>query len=163
MTKNNTPVQQTRITQYLDQQQVAYHLLHHQTPATTIEDAAQQRGILPSQMVKCILLRDMGGKLALACAPGDKNIDPKKVRTRLQWRRMTCVDMDQVETLTGYKIGTVTPLLLKTQMPIVFDHQIMQHSLVTISSGSPMAGIALQTKDLIPLCQPVFADIQRDI
>jgi len=161
MTK--TRVQQTRLTQYLDQQQVGYHLLHHQTPAVSIEDAANQRGILPSQMVKCILLRDMGGQLALACAPGDKSIDPKKVRTLLQWRRMTCVDVDQVEAITGYKIGTVTPLLLKTQMPIVFDHQVMQHSLVTISSGSPMAGIALQAEDLISLCQPVFANIQRDI
>ncbi len=154
-------VRETKLTQYLDLQQVAFHLLHHQTPATTIEDAAQQRGILPSQMVKCILLRDMGGQLALACTPGDKSVDPKKVRALLQWRRMTCVDLNQVESITGYKIGTVTPLLLKTSMPIVFDHQITQHSLVTISSGSSMAGIALQVNDLIQLCDPMFADIQR--
>ncbi len=161
MNKVHQPVQQTRLTQYLDQQQVAYHLLHHQTPATTIEDAAQQRGIVASQMVKCILLRDMGGQLALACAPGDKSVDPKKVRALLQWRRMTCVDLDQVETITGFKIGTVTPLLLKTPMPIIFDHQITQHDQVTISSGSSMAGIAIHIEDLIQLCQPIFADIQR--
>ncbi len=162
MNKVHLPVQQTRLTQYLDQQQVPYHLLHHQTPAKTIEDAAQQRGILPSQMVKCILLRDMGGQLALACAPGDKSVDPKKVRALLQWRRMTCVDLDLVENITGYQIGTVTPLLLKQPMPIIFDHQVTQHSLVTISSGSSMAGIAIQIDDLIQLCHPIFADIQRN-
>ncbi len=155
-------VTETVITRYLVQQQVNFRLLHHKTPATTIEDAAQQRGILPSQMVKCILLRDMGGQLALACAPGDRNVDPKKVRALLQWRRMTCVDLTDVESITGYRIGTVTPLLLKTPMPIIFDHQITQHSLVTISSGSTMAGIAIATNDLIQLCQPTFADIQRE-
>lgn len=83
----------TPITQYLDAQQVPYRLLPHLTPATTIEDAARQRGIKPNQMVKCILLRDMGDNLALACAPGDRNVDPKKVRALLNWRRMTCVDL----------------------------------------------------------------------
>jgi len=155
-------VSQTALTQYLREQRVDFHLLHHQTPATTIQDAARQRGILPGQMVKCILLRDMGGRLALACAPGDRSVDPKKVRTLLQWRRMTCVDMSEVESITGYQVGTVAPLLLKTAMPIIFDHQIMQNSLVTISSGSNMAGIALHIDDLIQLCSPSFADIQRD-
>lgn len=153
---------ETKLTRYLDQQQVTFRLLHHQTPATTIEDAASQRGICPSQMVKCILLQDMGGQLALACAPGDKSVDPKKVRSLLQWRRMTCVNMKNVELITGYQIGTVTPLLLKTPMPVIFDHQILQHPVVTISSGSSMAGIAIQTQDLIKLVQPTFAHIQRE-
>lgn len=155
-------VSETKLTQFLEQQQVAFRLLHHQTPATTIEDAANQRGITTNQMVKCILLRDMGGKLALACAPGDKSVDPKKVRTFLQWRRMTCVNMKDVESITGYQIGTVTPLLLKTSMPVIFDHQILEQPVVTISSGSSMAGIALQTHDLIQLCCPSFAHIQRE-
>lgn len=151
----------TPITQYLTEKQVPYQLLQHETAATTIEDAARQRGILPSQMVKALLLRDMSDRLALACTPGDCSVDPKKVRQILDWRRMTCVDRSQVESLTGYAIGTVTPLCLKTSMPILFDHAILQHSTVTISSGSPLAGIALSIHDLIQLCQPTFAHIQR--
>lgn len=153
---------QTRLTDYLDQQQVNYRLLHHQQEARTIEDAAQQRGIKPAQMVKCILLRDMSERLALACIAGDRSVDPKKVRAVLDWRRMTCVARKEIEALTGYPVGTVTPLLLPTQMPIIFDHSITQHSMVTISSGSLMAGVALHPDDLIQLCQPVFAHIQRD-
>lgn len=152
----------TPLTDYLDQQQVDYRLLPHQQEAHTIEDAARQRGIEPAQMVKCILLRDMSDRLALACTPGDRSVDPKKVRTVLNWRRMTCVDLDQVEAITGYQIGTVTPLLLRTPMPIIFDHAISQQVIVTISSGSLMAGVALTPYDLIQLCQPKFAHIQRD-
>ncbi|MEF1284086.1 MULTISPECIES: aminoacyl-tRNA deacylase [unclassified Vibrio] len=152
----------THITQYLESQQVNFRLLPHQRPAVTIEDAAMQRGIRPSQMVKSIVLRDMSNRYAIACAPGDQSIDPKKVRALLEWRRMTCVSMEQVASLTGYQIGTVVPLLLKTPMTVIFDQQLLSEPEVTISSGSNMAGIALQCDDLIRLCQPRVANICRD-
>ncbi|HAS64427.1 MAG TPA: hypothetical protein DCS35_18785 [Vibrio sp.] len=151
----------TKLTEYLDLQQVKYRLLQHQTPAISIEDAAHQRGIRQSQMVKAILLRDMGDRYALACVPGDQSVDPKKVRTVLDSRRMTCVDLSAVEAITGYKIGTVTPLLLKQPMPIIFDHQILDEIEITISSGHNLAGIALSSTDLVDLCQPIFANICR--
>lgn len=152
---------ETKVTQFLTEQQVNFRLLPHQTPAVTIEDAAAQRGVRASQMVKSIVLRDMGNLYALACAPGDQSVDPKKVRALLECRRMTCVDLESVADLTGYQIGTVTPLLLTTPMTIIFDRKILLEEEVTISSGSNMAGIALQRDDLIRLCCPMFADICR--
>ncbi|EMQ2876701.1 aminoacyl-tRNA deacylase [Vibrio navarrensis] len=152
----------TALTQYLQQQQVSYHLLHHQRPATSIEDAAQQRGIRPAQMVKCILLRDMSDRYVLACAPGDRSVDPKKVRALFGYRRMTCVDKAEVAEITGYEIGTVTPLLLKTNMPIVFDSTLLSEPWVTISSGNLMAGLKLELKSLLSLCQPQLAAICRE-
>ncbi|GAB2636594.1 aminoacyl-tRNA deacylase [Vibrio panuliri] len=151
----------TQVTEFLDIQQVEYRLLMHQTAAVSIEDAAKQRGIRPSQMVKAILLRDMGDQYALACVPGDRSVDPKKVRAVLNCRRMTCVDLSLVEAITGYAIGTVTPLLLKQPMPVIFDHTILDEKQVTISSGSKLAGISLACEDLIELCHPMFASIHR--
>ncbi|MCG7490586.1 YbaK/EbsC family protein [Vibrio sp. Of14-4] len=151
----------TTITRYLNAQRVSFRVLPHQSPATTIEDAAKQRGILPEQMVKCILLRDMGNLYALACIPGDRLADPRRVRSLLGCRRMTCVDKSDIEKLTGYQVGTVTPLLLPTKMSIIFDHRLMQQSEVTISSGSLLAGLSLQIDDLFNLCNPVLADICR--
>lgn len=153
---------ETKVTRYLTEQQVSFRLLLHAVPAVTIEDAAKQRGIRTSQMVKSIVLRDMGNLYALACAPGDQSVDPKKVRALLECRRMTCVDLSLVPELTGYQVGTVTPLLLRTPMSIIFDHKILSEDEVTISSGSNMAGIAIRCDDLIKLCNPIFADICRE-
>ncbi|WPC73729.1 aminoacyl-tRNA deacylase [Vibrio porteresiae] len=151
----------TPLIQFLQTQQVSYRLLPHQHPATTIEEAAAQRGISPKQMVKCILLRDMSDRYALACTSGDTQIDPKKVRAVLQWRRMTCVNSINVKEITGYEIGTVTPINLKTEMPILFDNSILNQNEITISSGSRMAGIALKTSDLLTLVNPLINNIQR--
>ena len=153
---------QTQVTQYLDEQQVEYHLLVQSKPTTNIEDTAQERGIDPSQMVKCILLRDMGGQLALACVPGDRSVDPKKVRTALNCRRMTCVSLNEVESITGFKVGTVGPLKLKSPFPILFDPTLMQQEIVTISSGNNMIGVAINCEALIQLCSPRIFPLCRD-
>lgn len=151
----------TRVTEYLNQQQIPYRLLPHRRPAVTIEDAASQRGISPALMVKSILLRDMDNNYVLACVPGDRQADPKKVRAHLGCRRMTCVALSDVPAVTGYDVGTVAPILLATEMPVFFDHSLQLQPEVTISSGSTMAGIALKTEHLISLCQPQFAHIIR--
>ncbi len=149
----------TQLTQYLTQQQISFDLLHQSRPALSIEDAARLRGIRPSQMIKSILLRDMDDQYALACIPGNYNVDPKKVRQCLGWKRMTCVSSEQVEKITGYQTGTVTPLLLKRNMPVIFDPSTRYETQITISSGDRRAGIALQLDDLLQLCQPIFAEI----
>lgn len=151
----------TKVTEYLEMQNVPFELLHHKTPAVTIEDAANQRGISPRQMVKSILLRDMDNNYTLACVPGDQQADPKKVRAILKCRRMTCVALSEVPEITGYTPGTVAPVLLSSNMNIFFDRRFQTLDNITISSGSNMAGVAMKTTDLIKLCKPVFADITR--
>lgn len=152
----------THVTQYLESLSVEFRVLPHSRPATTIEDAAQQRGIRTAQMVKSIVLRDMNNRFAIACGPGNMSIDPKKVRDLLGWRRMTCVSPQEVVSITGYEIGTVVPLMLSDSITVVFDSQILSENEVTISSGSKMAGLALSSKTLIELCKPTIGDICRD-
>lgn len=68
----------TRISQYQEKHQIKFRWLPHQSEAVNIADAAQQRGICPHQMVKCILLRDMSNQYALACVPVMNQLPPKK-------------------------------------------------------------------------------------
>ncbi|OAN12572.1 hypothetical protein A3K86_17525 [Photobacterium jeanii] len=157
----SSPVTQTRVTRVLEEEGVTFRLLPHTKPAKTIEEAAQERGVDPEQMVKSILLRDMSGFHVLACVPGPAQVDPKKVRALFGCRRMTCADATDVEKVTGLVIGTVAPIGLKRPLPLIFDHQIQQHQKVNISSGDRMAGVELSTEDLLILCDPMFADICR--
>lgn len=151
----------TPIIQYLIQHGVEYKILPHSTPAISIEDAANQRGIATGLMLKTVLLRDMGGLLFLACVPGDQQVDPKKVRAFYQCRRTTCVDFDKVIDITGYKPGTLTPLDLPESIRVIFDNSITHKNVITISSGSDMAGLLVSTKDIITLCKPTTFDIIR--
>jgi len=151
----------TSVIKYLEKEGVDYRLLPHTKPAKTIEDAAKERGVAPEQMVKSILLRDMSVFHVLACVPGPAQVDPTKVRAMFGCRRMTCADATDVEKVTGLVIGTVAPVGLKHPLPLIFDHAIKKHLKVNISSGDRMAGVELETEDLLMICDPMFADICR--
>ncbi|MCW8345141.1 YbaK/EbsC family protein [Vibrio sp. ZSDZ65] len=151
----------TPITRYLQQREIPFQLLMQGKAAASIQEAAHLRGIKAEIMVKAIVLRDMGGQYALACCSGNESIDPKKVRHVLTTRRMTCASRQEIESITGATIGTVTPLLLRTSIPILFDTGLKQHNMVTISSGNSNAGLLLSLNDLVQCCSPLWADICR--
>ncbi|MBD1555332.1 YbaK/EbsC family protein [Vibrio sp. S9_S30] len=159
--KTNSKIQ-TRITQYLREQKIPFRLLPHKTPAISIDDAARQRGISPSIMVKCILLKDMEGCYVLACVSGNEQADPRKVRTVLSSRRITCAPATEIESVTGYSLDCVAPILLTTTIPVIFDKKITLLERVTISSGSNMAGIELNLDDLLILTSPIISEISRN-
>ncbi|WP_413110984.1 aminoacyl-tRNA deacylase [Thaumasiovibrio sp. DFM-14] len=152
----------TSVTATLDMAGIEYQILWHQTPATSIEDAARQRGVQPEKMVKTMLLEDMGGLHALACLPGNKQVDPKKVRAHLQCRRMTCVKAERVRQITGFTPGTVTPIGLPNKLPVIIDPQLLDHEFITISSGDNMAGLAIQRDKLFQLLDAEYVPICRD-
>ncbi|MDD1791899.1 YbaK/EbsC family protein [Enterovibrio makurazakiensis] len=152
----------TPIIAVLRDSNISHRILPHDRAATTILDAAEQRGVDPRQLVKSMLLKDMGGQYALACLPGTASVDPKKVRALLGCRRMTCVDSAHVQSITGYSPGMITPIAVLGAMPIVFDPALSDFEHINISSGTPLAGVELAYEDLVALCQPVIADISRD-
>lgn len=154
---------ETAVTRLLEKNGVGFRMMPHSTPATSIDDAAQQRGISPNIMLKTLLLREMGGRLFLACVPGDQQVDPKKVRAHFNCRRTTCVNATEVAQITGFKPGTLTPLILPESITTIFDHSVLQLPEVTVSSGSDMAGVMLRTEDVISLCNPHFSDITKTL
>ncbi|MGF1741309.1 YbaK/EbsC family protein [Vibrio profundum] len=153
----------TKVTQYLVSLGIEFTILPQDKPTTSIRETAAQRGICTSQMVKSILLKDMAKNYILACIPGDQSVDPKKVRAALGCRRVTCASEAEIQSVTGYGLGTVNPLLLaQKDITILFDPKLQQHPHVSISSGNKHFGLALSRLELERLCTLSWADICRD-
>ncbi|GAM77603.1 transcriptional regulator [Vibrio ishigakensis] len=74
---------------------------------------------------------------------------------------MTCVGFEEVQSITGYKPGTLTPFHLTHDIKVIFDRKILELPQVTISSGTDMAGVLLNTQDMLDLCTPHISDIVR--
>jgi prolyl-tRNA editing enzyme YbaK/EbsC (Cys-tRNA(Pro) deacylase) len=149
---------ETAITRLLDAAGVPYRRLEHSEPVYTIETAAAQRGVVRSEMVKSILLREAGGqrRYAMACVLGDDRLDPKAVREHLQavdgdWRRLTFASDEEIRRMTPGERGAVAPLGLAAEIPVVFDQAIVACVNVNISSGDPWLGLELAAQDLIRL------------
>ena len=61
--------------------------------------------------------------------------------------------------IAGYPQGSVSPLCLPDEVPVIFDTRIAACVRVNISSGDPMGGLELYAKDLIRLAGASIAPI----
>lgn len=152
---------ETKITQLLDSKGIKYRLLPHKKPVFTCEDAAKERNVPLDEMIKCILLVDKKKNYFLACMTSDKMVDTQKVRDMMNCQRLSFASEQEIENVLGYKIGAIPPLLLKTEVPILFDNSIMKKNKVNISSGESKAGLELNPRDLISLIKPRFGNITK--
>ncbi len=147
----------TRITEYLDKNDVNYRVILHSKPIYTVDMAVVERNVPLDQVVKCILLRDKKGQYVMVCATGDVRIDLQAVRKYLpsQYKRMSFANPAAITDLTGFVKGSVPPLDLPSTLPLFFDEGIMQRPKVNISSGHPLAGIELSPQALQRLSNAV--------
>ena len=60
----------TKVTQLLDVLNIPYKRLPHTEAVFTMEAAAAQRGVVPDEMLKSILLRDKSHNYVMACVLG---------------------------------------------------------------------------------------------
>jgi prolyl-tRNA editing enzyme YbaK/EbsC (Cys-tRNA(Pro) deacylase) len=152
----------TQVTQFLNSKGIAYRLLPHSEPVFTVEAAASQRGVVKEEMVKSILLRERRKhRFVMACVTGDAQLDTQAVREHLSgdWKRLSFASAEEISIVTGYTMGSVAPLCLPEYVPVVFDDAISRCDKVNISSGDPMAGLEMDSDDLIRLSGAILAPI----
>jgi len=151
----------TRVTDILDARGVRYRWLQHAEPVFTVEAAAAQRGVVPEEMVKSILLCDRAGHYAMACVPGASRVNLKAVQAALGagWRRLHFASAEEIQAVTGCVQGAVSPIGLPEAVPVLFDAAIASLARCNISSGDPLAGLELDPADLVHVAGGCFVPI----
>jgi len=139
----------TAVTEKLDELQIEYKIKPHTKPVYTSEDAARERGVRLSQIVKTMLLMDENGGIVVAVLPGDKRLDLKKLKKLTEVKDLRFVDREIVEQRLGFVAGAIAPIAeLLEGMPTFVDPAVFFEKMVDISSGDPRAGLELKSEDL---------------
>lgn len=159
---NHEEVIDTKTIRLLRDHGIAYKLLPHSEPVYTVSQAAEQRGVVPEEMVKSILLRETGReRYVMACVLGPDKLDHRAVREFLpgEWQRLTFAGDSEILSVTGYPRGAVNPLCMPPDVPVIFDNAISRCQRVNISAGDLMYGVELAGSDLIHLANARLAHI----
>ena len=139
----------TPVTEKLDSLQVNYRIKPHTKPVFTSEDAARERGVRLSQIVKTMLLIDQRDKTIVEVLPGDRKLDLKKIKKLMKVKDLRFMDRESVEKRFGLVAGAIAPIgEMLTELSIFVDPAIFAEELVDISSGDPRAGIELSRENL---------------
>ncbi|MEM7032391.1 MAG: YbaK/EbsC family protein [Chloroflexota bacterium] len=141
---NDTPV-----TQALKQLNVPHRLFRHPGPVNSLEQAAVERNQEPDQVVRSLLFRLRKDNYVMVLVTGNRQVNWRILRRYLGQSRVSMAKPEEVIAVTGYQIGTVSPIGLPQPLRILVDASVVAQTEISIGSGERNATVILQTSDLM--------------
>ena len=132
----------------LEELGVPHKIFRHETPVTSFEQAASDRGQRASQIVRSILFRIAEDEFIMVLVAGPAQVSWKNLRKHLGRSRISMATEDEVLAVTGYRIGTVGPFGLPNQLKVLIDASVMLEEEISIGSGMRNTAIILKSADL---------------
>jgi Cys-tRNA(Pro)/Cys-tRNA(Cys) deacylase len=124
---------------------------------SSLEEAAEARGVKPSQVIKTIVVRRGADDYVFVLVPGDRVIAWPKLRRHLGVNRLSMPDPDEAFSATGYRRGTITPLGATHAWPVVADERVQGQ--VSIGGGDHGVSLIVASADLIDALTADVADV----
>lgn len=147
----------------LDQMKIPYELRTYEWSEEELDavTVAGKVGLLPEQVFKTLVVRGDKTGVLVACIPGNAELDLKGLAAVSGNKKVEMVPVKEIQGLTGYIRGGVSPLGMKKAYPFYLDETAEIIDLLAISAGQRGLQILLAGPDLIratgaqvaPLCK----------
>jgi Cys-tRNA(Pro)/Cys-tRNA(Cys) deacylase len=145
----------------LDALKISYPLHEYEWDENQLDahTVAEKVHLSVSQFYKTLVLKgDKTGVIA-ACIPGDQELNLKSLAAISGNKKVEMVPVKDIQNLTGYIRGGVSPLGMKKKYPFFLDHSVITMELVSISAGRRELQIFLSGTDLISASEANLVDI----
>jgi Cys-tRNA(Pro)/Cys-tRNA(Cys) deacylase len=127
----------------------------HQTAA----EVAALVGLPPERVFKTLVARGERAGVILVCLPASTEVDLKKLAVAAGDKRVELVDLAEVQPLTGYVRGGVSPLGTRRRLPVFIDETVLCWDEISLSAGARGTQILLAPDDLIRATEATPADL----
>lgn len=138
----------TPVSQALTEMGIPHRVFTHEGPVHSLEQAAEERGQLPDQIVRSILFRVSAEDFVMVLIAGPQQIDWKALRQYLGEKRLTLASEAEMLRITGYPRGAVAPFGLPQPVRILADKSIFIHDEISIGAGVRGTTIIMTSTDL---------------
>ena len=157
---DNTP---PPVVQILVDMGVPHRVFRHPGPIASLEQAAEERGQAPEQVVRSILFRLAKGEYVMVLMAGPSQIAWKNLREYLSRSRLTTAKREEVLQVTGYELGAVAPFGIPPNVRVLVDQSVALQEEVSIGSGERGVAVILRTSDMLAALEKTevgeFADL----
>ncbi len=144
-------MKKTNAVRFLDSLKIDYKLMEYEIDESDLsaECVAKKVGLPPEQVFKTLVARGDKTGVLMACIPGDAELDLKVMAAVSENKKVEMVPMKEIQPLTGYIRGGVSPIGGKKHYPIFLDESAMRFPLISISAGARGSQIFISPGDLI--------------
>jgi|SRR5579871_175794 len=153
----------TNAVRLLDQAGIPYELRQYDVDENDLsaESVAGKVGLPQEQVFKTLIVQgDVAGYL-FALLPAGTELDPRSLAKASANKRIEMAPLRDVQAVTGYIRGGVSPLAAKKPYPVFIDETVQLWEVVSISAGMRGLQILLAPEDLIRITSAHLADLIR--
>lgn len=122
-------------------------------------EAADKLGLAPEQVFKTLVVSLDGRTLAVGLVPVAGRLNLKRIARAAGAKKAALADPAEVERVTGYVLGGVSPLGQKKRLPTFIDDSARQQPRIHVSAGRRGLEIELSPQDLARLTGARFAPL----
>lgn len=130
-----------RVREYLKTIDSELEPIEFKENTSTVEEAAQTLGVEPGRIAKTLLFR-AGENYGLFVMAGDVRVSTKKVKALLGGKPKMATP-EEVEEVTGYRVGGVCPFALIRDLPIFIDASLQRFDVFYPAAGTPRSALPI--------------------
>ena len=147
----------------LDTLKIPYSLHEYEWNEETLDavTVAGKVGIHSSNIFKTLILKGDKTGVLMACVPGNQELDLKSLALVSRNKKVEMVAAKDLQSLTGYIRGGVSPLGVKKRYPLYIDQSVQGLNIVSISAGKRGTQIFLSGADLVSASQGILAQLSK--
>ena len=137
----------TPVTRYLDERGIPYRFFRHPGAIHSLEQAAQERGQRPEQVIRSILFRLSRGGFVMVLVAGQKQVAWPALRKHLGTSRISMATETEVLQVTGYPLGAVSPFGTLQAVRVLMDRGILAEQEISVGSGVRYTTVIMRRED----------------
>lgn len=154
----------TNAARLLDQAGIEYELVGYEVDLDDLsaETVAEKIGLPPEQVFKTLVLTGDGDRVLLACIPAGTELDLKALARAAGCKKVEMAPLKEVQPLTGYIRGGVSPVGAKRKYPLYLDESARLHRRISVSAGLRGLQMLLAPGDLLAATGGGYVGITMD-
>ena len=147
----------------LDQLKISYQLRAYEVTEDELDavSVAHKVNMPPEATFKTLVARGDKTGVILACVPGNRELDLKKFASVTGNKKVELVGLKEIQSLTGYIRGGVSPLGTKKKYPLFLDQSALNHERISVSAGQRGLQMLLSSRDLQRAALATLADLSK--
>ena len=110
---------------------------------------AAKIGLPPRQVFKTLVARGVKKGIVMAAVPTDSELNLKALATAMEDKKVELVPVREIQKLTGYIRGGVSPVGTKKPYPVFLDESSLQWPFISLSAGVRGCQMLIDPRDLV--------------
>jgi len=156
-------MKKTNAARYLDRLKIDYKFVEYEVDASDLsaESVARKVNLPLAQVFKTLVACGDKTGVLMACIPGDRELELKAMAAVSGNKNVEMVHLGEIEPLTGYVRGGVSPIGTKKRYPVFLDESAMRFPFISISAGVRGSQIFISPEDLMKALEITICRITK--